>query len=742
MKKIMLLACVMLLLSIPSFAESEIGIEVDGKLIPFEVAPKIVNDRVLVPFRALFEYLSLEVDWNSNLKIATAYNDQMNVSIKIDEMYGSIDGELIRLDAEAIIVDGRTLVPIRFISEAFGSEVKWDAAARKVVVKSGFKPYVYTEALPTVDSFEKLNLIFSYAGKFTNNYYPLLRDWIVPTLPESFDDQGNPVPVAAEPMPSPEAKPEFSETNLQVAGVDEADIVKTDGFTLYQVRQNAVKIVDLQKDKPEVLTTLTVPDGTTINELYLYDGKLVIIGQEQNFGFYSSLSVDMRMIMPYMPPKTKVLFYDVTTPSKPVLLKDFTADGYYVTSRLTGGNLYLIANKNLSYYGMTADQIEPQFSEVLILPTGKKTNDYKITYDKIRYFPDTVETSLMMTIGFKMNELEAAPDINVYVGGGNQVYASKSRLIIALDRYHYAFMPNEVMGSPSFEHSTSLYQFYMIGGKVVFGNKGSVPGRVLNQFSMDSYEGNYRIATTTGDGWNETSSNNLYVLDSNLSIIGKLEGLAPSEQIYSVRFMGDRAYMVTFRQVDPFYVIDLKEPKLPKVLGYLKIPGFSNYLHPVDDQTILGFGRETIDTANGPIQGGIKIGLFDVSDVSNPIEKSKVVLGGPGSWSDALSNHKAIMFAAQGTAFSIPVMLYDESGKFIFQGAYVYDVSASTGIKLRGTSTHLTQAEVDDSVLKWYDTTKNVIRSIWVDDQYYSLSDFGIKVHRFSDMVEVGYMTY
>lgn len=138
---------------------------------------------------------------------------------------------------------------------------------------------------------------------------------------------------------------------------------------------------------------------------------------------------------------------------------------------------------------------------------------------------------------------------------------------------------------------------------------------------MDAYNGNYRIATTSGETWSDTSQNNIYVLDSSMKLKGKLEGLAPGERIFSARFMGERAYLVTFRQVDPFYVMNLKNPSQPAVLGYLKIPGFSDYLHPYDSNTIIGFGKDIIETANRPVVGGIKIAMFDVTDVSKPVEK-------------------------------------------------------------------------------------------------------------------------
>jgi uncharacterized secreted protein with C-terminal beta-propeller domain len=351
----------------------------------------------------------------------------------------------------------------------------------------------------------------------------------------------------------------------------------------------------------------------------------------------------------------------------------------------------------------------------------------------------------MITLGFNLDLMTQSPHKAAYLGNSTNVYADASSMIIALDRYHYDFRIQSSLIAPSFQNTTELYKFNLVNGAVNFSAKGSVPGRILNQFSMDAYNGNYRIATTSGDTWMDTSQNNIYVLGSNMVLKGKLEGLAPSERIYSARFVGDRAYLVTFRQVDPFYVIDLKDPAMPRVLGYLKIPGFSDYLHPYDENTIIGFGRDTIDTANGPILGGIKIAMFDVTDVTKPIEKSKIVLGSSSSWSDVLYNHKALLFSKDKNLFALPVTLYSGVGmenRFTFQGAYVYSVSPSTGFVLRGTSTHLTQPEIDDSILKWYDTTKNVSRIIWSGTNLYTLSEYGIKSHDLSTMAEKSFMKY
>ncbi len=730
LKKLLGLTLGILVMSTGSYADSAIRIQIDNKPLALEVAPVIENGRTLVPFRAIFEALGLQVDWNEELRIATAYNSSMNVSVKPEGSFGSLNGELKSLEAPARIDQGRMLVPLRFISEAFGNEVGWDAKNRLISITSGFKPYTYSEALPVVGSLDKLKLILDYAGKYNQPVYRIME-----AMPSAPTDKATQVPAPAA------ADGGFSGTNVQVAGVDEGDIVKTDGRFIYQLRANDLKISRADGTALQNAATLNFDKQMMPTEFYLYGTKLVVVGTTQQYLPYAVPDMpNARMIMPPMQsPKTKILFYDVADPSKPQLVRSYETDGAYLTSRLTGGKLYLVANKYLYAYGLT-DAILPTFKDSV---TGKTQT---AGYDQIRYFPDTVESNLMITLGFNLDAATAEPDKGIYLGSGSTVYANTDSLFVSMNRYHYRVMT--FAPEPAFEQTTEIFKFALADGKVQFRAKGSVPGTIINQFSMDAQGGTFRIATTTGESWNtgeNTSKNNIYVLNSAMAVQGKLEGLAPTERIYSVRFIGDRAYMVTFRQVDPFYVIDLKNPSSPAVLGYLKIPGFSEYLHPYDANTIIGFGKETVETKDGVRVAGLKIGMFDVTNVQNPVEKHKVVLGGAGSWSDVLSNHKALLFSKEKGLFALPVTLYDTvngQSQFTWQGAYVYSIDPVTGFKLRGTSTHLSDQEIANAGIQWYDSQKNVQRIIYIGNSIYTLSDYGIKGHELDTMKYLQQLIY
>ena len=762
-KKWMLLIGLILMISLPSFADDTIRIEIDGKPLVMEVSPEIESGRSLVPFKAIFEGLGLKIDWDSNLRIATAYNASMNVSVKLGVIYGNINGEVIQMDVPAKIVDGRTLVPVKFISEAFGNKVTWNADTRLISITSGFKPYNYSEPLPTVDSLDKLKLILDYAGKYTQ------RDVYYPALPtDGVVQEGAAPDLAPVPAPAPNVVPDgkgddadYSSTNVQVEGVDEADIVKTDGKYIYHLRYRDLKITDLAGSMKTV-ATITFADDMSPSEFYLYQDKLVVIANQQIFYPYpypipavesgvDYMVPDMMPIMPRQLPKSHVLIYDISDRTAPQLIRDFDSEGSYVTSRVTGGKLYIVMNKYLDYFMLSDEGVLPKFTDTIInvnSVTGKTTETsetMQIGFDGIRYFPDTIESNLMITLGFNLDQPLSDPHQGAYLGSSTNVYADTQTMVVAMDRYHYDYTVKGEFTYPVFYNTTELYKFNLEAGMVNFSAKGTVPGRVLNQFSMDSYNGDYRIATTTGESWDLTSTNNIYVLDSAMAMKGKLEGLAPTERIYAARFVGDRAYLVTFRQVDPFYVIDLADPATPKVLGFLKIPGFSDYLHPYDANTIIGFGRDTIETANGQVVGGLKIAMFDVTDVTNPVEKSNIVIGSSSTWSEVLYNPKALLFSKTKNLFALPVTVYEGLGSenhFAFQGAYVYSVDTTNGFILKGTSTHLTQAEIDDSDIKWYDTNKDVSRILYSGDTLYTLSEFGIKSHDLTNMMQLEYMTY
>jgi uncharacterized secreted protein with C-terminal beta-propeller domain len=302
---------------------------------------------------------------------------------------------------------------------------------------------------------------------------------------------------------------------------------------------------------------------------------------------------------------------------------------------------------------------------------------------------------------------------------------------------------------------TSIYRVGIDGLELTFEAQGSVPGNTLNQYSMDEYSSNFRIATNYYAV--ESQISNVYILNSNLNITGKLEGLAPNENLHSVRFVGDKCYLVTYRTTDPLFVIDLSDSTNPHVLGELKIPGYSDYLHPYDSTHLIGVGKEAVEVDGGSFAyyQGLKLALFDVSDVNNPKQLSNVTIGDRGTDSLALSDPKAFLFDKSKNLLVIPVSLalvseadkaqYGVSayGTTVWHGAYVYSISVEGGLSLKGTVTHLESAMLDNegymTITNDYYSTQNslITRSLYIDNTLYTVSNAEVKLSSLVDLSEI-----
>ncbi len=572
---------------------------------------------------------------------------------------------------------------------------------------------------------------------------------------------------------------DYSTTNVQVEGVDEADIVKTDGKYLYQVNNNCIIVAEVYPaDKMKIKKTIKL-DGENISpvELYLDDRNLVVIGSSRLDKRLSS--VNPNAIMPskhdfyYRDNTVKMLIYDIADKDNIKKAREIELEGSYLSSRKIGSKLYLISNKYLNYYGILENnEVDdaPSYRDTAI-----KEDFIDIDYGEIRYFPDSVEPNYMIAAGVDLDKPAEGVNVSTYLGSGESIYASAQNLYVAVTRHN--MLPVDVSGpiirdsaAPQktevkiSDRETVIYRFALNNGKLDYTGKGQVPGSILNQFSMDENSSFFRIATTKGDMWREgeyTSKNNMYVLDSDLNICGSLEDVAPGERIYSVRFMGDRAYMVTFKKVDPLFVIDLKDARNPKILGALKIPGYSDYLHPYDENHIIGFGKDTIELSNEGSWGrsggatayyqGMKIALFDVSDVNNPKEKFKEIIGDRGTDSELLRDHKALLFSKEKGLMAFPVTVMEINnreniaagnipayGSFAFQGAYIYDIDLNEGFKLKARISHISEDEYLKSGDNWYDSNKNVERIIYIGDNIYTISKGMIKANGIKDMKEKG----
>lgn len=534
----------------------------------------------------------------------------------------------------------------------------------------------------------------------------------------------------------------YSETNNQVEGVDESDIVKTDGEYIYYVTKGKLVIVNNEPNNFKIASEIKYDENNFRPiEIFINENKLVIIGEKckDNGTFYNdndTISYDVL----YSPDAyTNIKVYNVENRQKPKYEREIQIEGSLLTARMIGENVYVISNKYMyndllvkNKEELNGDNYKPQY-----LDTAISNEEKCIEYSEICYFPESKDSTFLNIIGFNINNNDPA-DIETYLGAGTKVYASKNNLYIANVKYEYK--DEKLYGYyDNLSINTYIYKFKLENGKVEYSNTGSVPGEVLNQFSMDENNGNFRIATTNSTNWmEETKTNNLYVLDENLKTVGSIENLAKGEKIYSVRFVGNKAYMVTFVQTDPLFVIDLSEPTNPVLLGELKIPGYSKYLHPYDENHIIGFGENTETKENGSvITIGMKMALFDVTNPTSPKEMYSIDIGDRGTYSELLYDHKSLLFSKEKNIIAFPISISEEENNYRsnlkFQGAIVYGLDLENGFTLKGQIAHM---QITDGY-KDYDYTKEVERIIYINNNLYTLSKGIIKVTNMENMEEV-----
>lgn len=562
---------------------------------------------------------------------------------------------------------------------------------------------------------------------------------------------------------------EHSTTNVQVAGVDEADVVKNDGEYIYTISggdgyaPNGGEVVILKAYPPEeagVVSRIGFDTDYNVNGLFLGEDRLAVIGSRRYYGG-SEPGLGESDVMVPSSSITFVKVYDVADRSEPELVRTIEYEGAYNTARMIGGDIHVVlATYPYVIYDTGFDDLEPADVIPMVRDRegGEKTGGFAPACDwsAVEYTGDQDFSSFLSILSFPIegNDPESL-EKRVIAGGSDNVYASRDNLYVAETEYPYYYPMG--LGESGSEEKTNIYKFSFDGPRTSFQGSAEVPGTILNQFSMDESDGYFRVATTRGHVSREGSetANNVYILGPDLEMTGALEGLAPGEKIYSARFMGDRAYLVTFKKVDPFFVLDLSDPSDPWVLGALKIPGYSDYLHPYDENHVIGVGKNAVgaDPEEGDFAWyqGMKIALFDVTDVTDPREMYKVEIGDRGTDSYALDDHKAFLFDREKELLVLPVLLAEltpeqkassdtrlyDYGDYTFQGAYVYDISLEGGIELRGRITHVDDPSELGESYYYYDSSEAVRRSLYIGDYLYTVSGAAVKVNRLADLGEV-----
>lgn len=584
---------------------------------------------------------------------------------------------------------------------------------------------------------------------------------------------------------------DFSETNNQVKGVDEADIIKTDGNYIYTLSKNNLIIMKAYPAvDAEVLASIDLEDMHP-ESVFIEENKLAVFGSIYNNDVFKEIDFTPRQGMSF------ITIYDTTDKTNPQVVKEYKFEGSYYNGRMYDGKIYILT------------KTQPIYRTKYPLPVyieDSKINE--ITLDRISYYPLPYDNPQLVTVhklDFKTNQLKDS--LAVTVDWGQNVYMSKENLYITseesinewdlekevlvelLEPYLTDFdrelikkikkTDNDVLSKQ--EKENKIYEIYMSYGETIPSDEqeeleekadellekklkeieffhytiinkidledlrvvanSKVPGNIINQFSMDEFEGNFRIATTVPSRWSRIkderrdSFNNVFILDEGLEQVGELTNLAEDESIYSARFMGERLYMVTFKQIDPFFVIDLSNPKNPSVLGELKIPGFSRYLHPYDKNTVIGIGQDATESGRTK---GLKISLFNVEDVENPEEIAKFVTDEKYASSTALWEHKAFLFNRERNLMVIPAYSqsyhwedkYDDTESY--NGAFVFKIT-SDEIALRGLVDHSKYAE--------HSWAAAVERSLFIEDMLYTKSTNMIRINSLDDLHSVKNVT-
>lgn len=506
---------------------------------------------------------------------------------------------------------------------------------------------------------------------------------------------GQTVPQTA--VPTAAATPGFSTTNVQVRQVDEADIIKTDGENIYVVSGNSLHILKAYPAQDaEILSSFQFSGSP--EALYINKGKVVLIVQESAVRPYRECSPGSCGGYAGYEQMTHVYIFSVKDPAAPLLARQLEIEGYSTTSRMIGSRLYLVTSTGI-----------PSDLDNLQLPVVRDDHGGTMT-PPVYGFDTPGQVSAFSTIS-SVDVASTGPVTarTFIIGSAGTVYVSPTTLYIAV--------PDTTRSGSA---STTLHSFAVDDGKITYLARGTVDGILLNQYSLDEYEGNLRVATTldaVSNRWLASSSSMITVLDRNLQTMGILSGIAPNERIYAARFMGNRLYLVTFRETDPFFVIGLDDPASPKILGKLKIPGYSSYLHPYDASHIIGIGK---DAQSGPV----KIALFDVSEVNDPKLISSQSLGGDGSSTPVLNDPRAFLFDKEKDILVLPLHLESKyqcnaigtecNQPPAWGGVYVYGIRPKTGFVLKGKVTHYDGYSGDNAQVR---------RSLYIGDTLYTMSD-------------------
>lgn len=763
-------------------------------------APFIVNGRTLVPIRFLAESTGAVVSYEAATQTAVIHAGEKTIRIRAGSISMNVNGAFVTLEVAPFTQNGRMYAPLRAVSEALGKHLFYegglivvsdvpsflDKARDATLIASQSRSLGMVQvAHSATELMEKLTAWTNQGGYAVADGGPMLSGTTGNAAPSVADSSKA---SSAESVTSPQgtsgATDAFSTTNIQVEGVDEGDILKTDGNLLFQVNRNRVLIIQaLPAASMRLLATVQLgAEDFWPSEIYVKDGRLTIIGTSQAYGpgpvpvpmtggiapsaVSGSAGTAVAPSIRYMPPMpqavmTRAITYDISNPEIPVRTGNFEVEGSLLASRRIGNYLYLVTNKSLYPGLITTDPATPVWRN--------GTGGYQsIVPTTVSWCPAFTEANYLVVSGLDLTNPTKAPGMYTLLGAGQTVYATTDSLVVAVQKYGggdiilpaKTILPGTMKTAAGImrpmTETTDLYRFTLQDCNASLVTRGTIPGRLLNQFSLDWYKDTLRVATTTG--WasqtgSPTSSNQVFTLDAMLNIVGMIPDIAPGEQIYSTRFLGDRGYLVTYRTTDPLFVLDLADPAAPAILGALKIPGYSNYLHPYDETHIIGFGKNAVELPSQWDTGtttayyqGMKVALFDVGDVKNPVLMHEVLIGDRGTDSELLWNHRALLFSKTRNLIAFPVNLFEvknkaagatdpnastQYGEMTWQGLMAWRLTLEKGFEKMADISHLNPGDLSNS-------DRYVTRGAYIGDVLYTLSNREVRATNMIGWTEIG----
>ncbi|MDQ7992140.1 MAG: beta-propeller domain-containing protein [Propionicimonas sp.] len=541
---------------------------------------------------------------------------------------------------------------------------------------------------------------------------------------------------AAAPVPNATADGGSWQTNSQVAGIDEADVVKSDGHTLFIASGKQVVLVSAAGDATGELARIDTGTGPAapqakdgeyvvqgpVVDLMVDGSTLVVLVTEYHPRVSEVPASVVTTFVPFDAGLTKALLYDISNPAAPKFRTSLGQSGAYLTSRLAGDLLYLVTE----YILTDPEAIDPDDPETFVplVSDGTARSAIGASDCVILPFPDgpryAVASSLDLAAGKRI-------DTESVLGGSQTVYMSNDNLYLAAADYEAPMSAKQRKAAKVDDlrevYQTRLTRIALADGELTLAGQGSVPGNVLNQFALDEYGGHLRVAVTisgdTGKGaWVNRPA--LYVFDSDLKVVGSLPELAKNETVQSVRFDGPVGYVVSFERVDPLFALDLAKPAEPAVMSALKIPGFSTYLHPWGDGRLLGLGMNA--DSEGQVSG-MKLSMFDTSDPFDVTEQAtrKVAFDD----AEALANHKAVLVDTGRGLIGFAAVSWRSNGEptqryLVYRyGADGFDLAEKLPL----------QAAADGNVTG--------IRGLTIDDYLYVASAAGVDVYRADSLDKV-----